>query len=167
MVGVIQGRPGPRAIGLRAATDGEYRRAYWHYDFVAKLDGSELYVPEQKIEFKGGVLLKMSKHWAFAPALGVAINTHEGSRSSLFGDTEVQYVFAKGAHLGTGLTWWDMTHRDIFTTGWLGTAGVPVWTDNAKYHQLSLDAEWRQFFDRGSDPDVNYQFWAGLKYLLK
>jgi 5-methyltetrahydropteroyltriglutamate--homocysteine methyltransferase len=21
-------------IGLRAATDGEYRRAYWHYDFV-------------------------------------------------------------------------------------------------------------------------------------
>src|SRR5271157_1356641 len=23
------------AIGLRAATDGEYRRAYWHYDFVS------------------------------------------------------------------------------------------------------------------------------------
>ena len=45
------------AIGLRAATDGEYRRAYWHYDFVAKLEGAELYVPEQKIEFKGGVLL--------------------------------------------------------------------------------------------------------------
>ena len=45
------------SIGLRAATDGEYRRAYWHYDFVAKLDGAELYVPEQKIEFKGGVLL--------------------------------------------------------------------------------------------------------------
>ena len=45
------------SIGLRAATDGEYRRAYWHYDFVAGLDGAELYVPEQKIEFKGGVLL--------------------------------------------------------------------------------------------------------------
>ena len=45
------------SIGLRAATDGEYRRAYWHYDFVAGLDGAELYVPEQKIEFKGGVML--------------------------------------------------------------------------------------------------------------
>ncbi len=45
------------AIGLRAATDGEYRRAFWHYDFVARLHGAELYVPEQKIEFKGGVLL--------------------------------------------------------------------------------------------------------------
>ena len=41
-------------IGLRAATDGEYRRAYWHYDFVAGLDGVELYEPEQKITFKGG-----------------------------------------------------------------------------------------------------------------
>ena len=45
------------AIGLRAATDGEYRRAYWHYDFVAGLDGVELYEPEQKIQFKGGVPL--------------------------------------------------------------------------------------------------------------
>ncbi len=45
------------AIGLRAATDGEYRRAYWHYDFVSRLEGAELYVPDQKIEFKGGVKL--------------------------------------------------------------------------------------------------------------
>ena len=45
------------SIGLRAATDGEYRRAYWHYDFVAGLEGCELYTPETKIEFKGGVKL--------------------------------------------------------------------------------------------------------------
>ncbi len=45
------------AIGLRAATDGEYRRAYWHYDFVAGLDGVEIYEPEQKIQFKGGMPL--------------------------------------------------------------------------------------------------------------
>jgi len=44
-------------IGLRAATDGEYRRAYWHYDFIAGLDGVELYEPEQKILFKGNVPL--------------------------------------------------------------------------------------------------------------
>jgi len=44
-------------VGLRAATDGEYRRAYWHYDFVAGLDGVELYEPEQKIQFKGNVPL--------------------------------------------------------------------------------------------------------------
>ncbi|MDR3538422.1 MAG: 5-methyltetrahydropteroyltriglutamate--homocysteine S-methyltransferase [Acetobacteraceae bacterium] len=44
-------------IGLRAATDGEYRRAYWHYDFVAGLDGVEVYEPDQKIQFQGGVKL--------------------------------------------------------------------------------------------------------------
>jgi 5-methyltetrahydropteroyltriglutamate--homocysteine methyltransferase len=45
------------SIGLRAVTDGEYRRAYWHYDFVAGLDGVELYEPEEKIQFHGGVPL--------------------------------------------------------------------------------------------------------------
>jgi 5-methyltetrahydropteroyltriglutamate--homocysteine methyltransferase len=48
------------AIGLRAATDGEYRRAYWHYDFVSGLDGVELYVPEQQVQFSGGVKLTHS-----------------------------------------------------------------------------------------------------------
>ncbi|HSU04496.1 MAG TPA: 5-methyltetrahydropteroyltriglutamate--homocysteine S-methyltransferase [Acetobacteraceae bacterium] len=43
-------------VGLRDATDGEYRRAYWHYDFVAGLDGVEIYEPEQKIQFKGATL---------------------------------------------------------------------------------------------------------------
>ena len=43
-------------IGLRSATDGEYRRAYWHFDFVSGLDGVELYEPEQKVQFKGAVL---------------------------------------------------------------------------------------------------------------
>jgi 5-methyltetrahydropteroyltriglutamate--homocysteine methyltransferase len=44
-------------IGLRAATDGEYRRAYWHYDFVAGLDGVEIYEPAEKIQFHGSVPL--------------------------------------------------------------------------------------------------------------
>jgi 5-methyltetrahydropteroyltriglutamate--homocysteine methyltransferase len=47
-------------LGLRAATDGEYRRAFWHYDFVSGLDGVELYEPEQKIQFKGGLPLPLA-----------------------------------------------------------------------------------------------------------
>lgn len=43
-------------VGLRAATDGEYRRAYWHYDFLAGLDGVEMYEPEQKVQFKGAIV---------------------------------------------------------------------------------------------------------------
>ena len=57
-------------IGLRAATDGEYRRAFWHFDFVAGLGGVELYEPDQKIQFRGGVNLSHALrvngriHWA-------------------------------------------------------------------------------------------------------
>src|ERR1700733_2391529 len=47
-------------LGLRAATDGEYRRAFWHLDFVSGLAGVELYEPEQKIQFKGGLPLPLA-----------------------------------------------------------------------------------------------------------
>lgn len=41
------------AIGLRAVTDGEYRRAMWHFDFLERLQGVESYAAEQGIQFKG------------------------------------------------------------------------------------------------------------------
>src|SRR5262249_48484684 len=47
-------------LGFRAATDGEYRRAFWHFDFVSGLDGVELYEPEQKVQFKGGLPLPLA-----------------------------------------------------------------------------------------------------------
>ena len=40
-------------IGLRAATDGEFRRAFWNYDFLGALPGVEAYLGERKIRFQG------------------------------------------------------------------------------------------------------------------
>ena len=116
---------------------------------------------------KGGVSLKVTERWRFAPAVGLAANLDARDRTSLFGDAELDYVFRRGAYLGTGLTLWDLTHTETFTPGWLWAAGAPIWQSEARKHQLLLVGEWRQLFDRMSDPDVNYQFWAGLKYLLK
>jgi 5-methyltetrahydropteroyltriglutamate--homocysteine methyltransferase len=42
------------SIGLRAVTDGEFRRAFWHFDFLEGLEGVESYIPEQGIQFQGG-----------------------------------------------------------------------------------------------------------------
>ena len=42
-------------IGLLSATDGEFRRAMWHYDFLEKLDGVESYSSDHGIAFKGGI----------------------------------------------------------------------------------------------------------------
>jgi 5-methyltetrahydropteroyltriglutamate--homocysteine methyltransferase len=41
------------AIGLQSITDGEYRRAFWNYDFLGKLPGVEAYLGERKIRFQG------------------------------------------------------------------------------------------------------------------
>ncbi len=40
-------------IGLRIVTDGEFRRAFWNYDFLGALPGVEAYLGERKIKFQG------------------------------------------------------------------------------------------------------------------
>src|ERR1700730_6960864 len=40
-------------VGLKAVTDGEFRRAFWNYDFLGLLDGVEAYLGERKIKFQG------------------------------------------------------------------------------------------------------------------
>ncbi|WP_083517117.1 5-methyltetrahydropteroyltriglutamate--homocysteine S-methyltransferase [Alicyclobacillus shizuokensis] len=41
-----------KEIGLQAVTDGEFRRAYWHFDFLEGLDGVEGYEAEHGIQFQ-------------------------------------------------------------------------------------------------------------------
>src|SRR6201746_1907221 len=41
------------SIGLKLATDGEFRRSWWHFDFLARLTGCELFHPETGIQFAG------------------------------------------------------------------------------------------------------------------
>src|SRR3954463_10681300 len=40
-------------IGLQLATDGEYRRSWWHFDFFGMLDGVEIYQLDHGIQFQG------------------------------------------------------------------------------------------------------------------
>jgi 5-methyltetrahydropteroyltriglutamate--homocysteine methyltransferase len=43
------------AVGLRSATDGEFRRAMWHFDFLERLDGVESFATDHGIAFRGGI----------------------------------------------------------------------------------------------------------------
>jgi 5-methyltetrahydropteroyltriglutamate--homocysteine methyltransferase len=42
-------------IGLQAVTDGEFRRAFWHFDFLEHLDGVTSIEADSGMNFKGGV----------------------------------------------------------------------------------------------------------------
>src|ERR1700693_597170 len=41
------------AIGLQSATDGEFRRAWWHFDFFRGLDGVTPFTTDRGIKFAG------------------------------------------------------------------------------------------------------------------
>jgi hypothetical protein len=161
-----------RDLRVRPFIAGYFGKQQRQYDDTDPADVGRLLstVPafgDPLVGFKGGVNLRLSEHFTFAPAVGVAVNLNESERTSFFGDAEIQYIFQRGAYLGTGVSLWDFTHTDIFTPAWLGTAGLPLWRNDAAYRQLQLSLEWRQMFDRMSDPDVNYQFWGGLRFLFK
>jgi 5-methyltetrahydropteroyltriglutamate--homocysteine methyltransferase len=40
-------------VGLQLATDGEFRRSWWHFDFFGMLDGVEIYELDHGIQFQG------------------------------------------------------------------------------------------------------------------
>jgi 5-methyltetrahydropteroyltriglutamate--homocysteine methyltransferase len=40
-------------VGLQAVTDGEFRRAWWHFDYLTGLEGVELVRGEKTIQFHG------------------------------------------------------------------------------------------------------------------
>jgi 5-methyltetrahydropteroyltriglutamate--homocysteine methyltransferase len=42
-----------REIGLQSATDGEFRRSWWHLDFLAGFEGAELIELEAGVQFQG------------------------------------------------------------------------------------------------------------------
>ena len=46
------------AVGLQSATDGEFRRAMWHFDFLEQLTGVESFASDRGIAFQGGIETK-------------------------------------------------------------------------------------------------------------
>lgn len=40
-------------VGLHSITDGEFRRSWWHFDFLENLDGVQGYTPKHGLSFEG------------------------------------------------------------------------------------------------------------------
>jgi 5-methyltetrahydropteroyltriglutamate--homocysteine methyltransferase len=69
-----------REAGLQSATDGEFRRASWHMDFIYALDGISKAPGELKVEFRNedGTI-------EFTPA-AMHVDGHIGLGETIFGD---------------------------------------------------------------------------------
>jgi hypothetical protein len=162
-----------RALAVRPFIAGYFGKQQRQYDEIDPAGLGAAVNPVRRygdplVGAKFGVALRLGdSKWSFNPAIGFAGNLEESDRSSLLLDTPIVFNFQNGMHLGSGLSLWDFNHDKITTFSWLGEAGFPIWKSEPKKHQLDFQVEWRQFFDRGSDPDTNYMFWGGLRYLFK
>lgn len=50
------------ALGLKAISDGEFNREYWHYDFISHIIGIEHYLADRKGDFQG-VMHKLKAYY--------------------------------------------------------------------------------------------------------
>lgn len=55
-----------KELGFTAVTDGEFRRKYWHLDFLAELGGIKVY-EEETPGFFQGVMTKLTKYYVDGP----------------------------------------------------------------------------------------------------
>jgi hypothetical protein len=76
-------------------------------------------------------------------------------------DVEANKYLSGGSFLGTGISFWDITHSDTFTPAWMLHFGVPLGAHPK--HPVYFMGEGRLFLKEIDDVQSNYQFWAGVR----
>ncbi|MCX6551707.1 MAG: hypothetical protein NTY02_12015, partial [Acidobacteria bacterium] len=117
---------------------------------------------------KAGVEIKMSEKFKVVPAAGVAFNFEKGSYSSLFAEAEFNgYSANQKNYFGASVGIWDITHGSYVTPSIGVQFGSQIW-ENAKMDKLYFVAEGRIFTRMfGEGVGNNYQFWGGVRYVIR
>jgi 5-methyltetrahydropteroyltriglutamate--homocysteine methyltransferase len=166
-------------IGLRSATDGEFRRAMWHFDFLEHLDGVESYRAEHGIAFKGGIETQ-AKGLRVTGKLGFSdhpmldhfrfVREHTRMTAKMTIPSPSVLHFRGGRRAVSTSVYPDMEefYRDM---GLTYRAAVNAFADaGCRYLQLDevnlaylCDEEQRQILrDRGDDPERLPEIYAGM-----
>ena len=168
------------AIGLEGITDGEFRRAYWHFDFLEGLDGVESIAADSGMNFKGGVgiakALKVSGKVGFSghPMLDHFrfLNAHlaKGSVAKMTIPGPSMLHYRGGRKMIDAAIYPDMAgfYADV---GAAYAKAVRAFYDaGCRYLQLDdisfaylCDPAQRQMLaDRGDDPERQPEIYAGM-----
>jgi 5-methyltetrahydropteroyltriglutamate--homocysteine methyltransferase len=156
--------------GLRSATDGEFRRAMWHFDFLERLDGVESFHAAHGIAFKGGIEtqakgLRVTGKVAFSthPMIGhfefLRDHTRAVPKMTIPSPSVLHFRGGRRAVSPDVYPEMDEFYRDL---GLAYRAAVGAFADaGCRYLQLDevnlaylCDAEQRRILrERGDDPD--------------
>jgi 5-methyltetrahydropteroyltriglutamate--homocysteine methyltransferase len=157
-------------IGLKSITDGEFRRAFWNYDFLGELDGVEAYLGERKIKFQGpqpkpmmlrvtGKLGSFSGHPMLEHFRFVQQHASGTPKMTIPSPTSLHFRYGRDAVPASIYPAMDDFYRDL---GQAYRKAVRAFADaGCRYLQLDevnlaylCDPKLRQLVqDRGEDPD--------------
>ena len=117
---------------------------------------------------KAGVEMKMSDKFKVVPAAGVAFNFEKGSYSGMFAEAEFNgYSANQKNYFGASVGVWDLFRGNSITPSIGVQFGSQIW-ENAKMDKLYFVAEGRIFTRTfGEGISSNYQFWGGVRYVIR
>ena len=117
---------------------------------------------------KAGVEMKMSDKFKVVPAAGVAFNFEKGSYSAMFAEAEFNgYSANQKNYFGASVGIWDLFRGGSITPSIGVQFGSQIW-ENAKMDKLFFVAEGRIFTRTfGEGIGNNYQFWGGVRYVIR
>ena len=166
------------AIGLEGITDGEYRRSWWHYDFLWNLDGVERIAVEQGIQF-AGVQTKaeaphvMSKigftghpfvdHFKFLKA-----NTKKTAKQTIPSPSMLHYrggrkLINMGVYPDMNDFYHDLGAAYGKAVKAFGDAGCTyLQLDDVSFAYLCDPEQRKMLKERGDDPDKQPHIYAGM-----
>ena len=157
-------------VGLQSITDGEFRRAFWNYDFLGCLDGVEAYLGERKIRFQGPqpkpMMLRvvgplgafrghpMIEHFKF-----VAAHTKQTPKMTIPSPSSLHFRYGRDAVPETIYPVMDDFYRDLGESyrkavrGFADAGCRYLQLDEVNFTYLCDPALRKQVSDRGDDPE--------------
>src|SRR5215475_10169211 len=166
-------------IGLQSVTDGEFRRAFWNYDFLGKLDGVEAYLGERKIKFQGpqpkpmmlrvtGKLGSYGGHPMIEHFRFVREHTKAAAKMTIPSPSSLHFRYGRDAVPEAIYPGMDEFYRDLgqayrkAVRGFADAGCRYLQLDEVNFTYLCDPALRKQVSDRGDDPETLPAIYADM-----
>jgi 5-methyltetrahydropteroyltriglutamate--homocysteine methyltransferase len=165
-------------IGLRSVTDGEFCRAYWHFDFLSGLDGVEMVAAPQGIQFTGVQSkaeapfvkgkLGSRHHPQIAHFEFLKANTRRTPKMTIPSPSMLHYRGGRNMIAKSVYPALEEFYRDLGQAykqairGFYAAGCRYLQLDDCSFAYLCDPAQRKMLADRGEDPDRQGEIYAGM-----
>ncbi|MDE2362321.1 MAG: 5-methyltetrahydropteroyltriglutamate--homocysteine S-methyltransferase [Hyphomicrobiales bacterium] len=166
------------AVGLEGITDGEFRRSWWHYDFLWNLDGIEKVSVDQGIQFAGvqtkaeapHVMSKIgfTKHPFVDHFKFLKSNTKKTAKQTIPSPSMLHYrggrkLINMGVYPDLNDFYHDLGAAYGKAISAFGEAGCTyLQLDDVSFAYLCDPEQRKMLKERGDDPDKQPHIYAGM-----